>query len=164
MKAKRITTMGLLTAIALIIFVIEAQIPPLVPVPGVKLGLANIVTVYAMFALGPRDTFMILMVRILLGSVFAGSLMSMLFSLGGGICCFLVMLFLRRILSPDQIWICSVIGAMAHGIGQMAVTVAVYRTGQLLIYLPVLMLSGMIAGAFTGMCAQLVVKRMNSIK
>ena len=164
MNAKRITTMGLLTAIALIIFVIEAQIPPLVPVPGVKLGLANIVTVYAMFALSPRDTFMILMVRILLGSVFAGSLMSMLFSLGGGICCFLVMLFLRRILSPDQIWICSVIGAMAHGIGQMAVTVAVYRTGQLLIYLPVLMLSGMIAGAFTGMCAQLVVKRMNSIK
>ncbi|MBQ1384810.1 MAG: Gx transporter family protein [Firmicutes bacterium] len=164
MNAKRITTMGLLTAVALIIFVIEAQIPPLVPVPGVKLGLANIVTVYAMFALGPRDTFMILMVRILLGSVFAGSLMSMLFSLGGGICCFLVMLFLRRILSPDQIWICSVIGAMAHGIGQMAVTVAVYRTGQLLIYLPVLMLSGMIAGAFTGMCAQLVVKRMNSIK
>ena len=164
MKAKRITTMGLLTAIALIIFVIEAQIPPLVPVPGVKLGLANIVTVYAMFALGPRDTFMILMVRILLGSVFAGSLMSMLFSLGGGICCFLVMLLLRRILSQDQIWICSVIGAMAHGIGQMAVTVAVYRTGQLLIYLPVLMLSGMIAGAFTGMCAQLVVERMKSIK
>ena len=164
MNAKRITTMGLLTAVALIIFVIEAQIPPLVPVPGVKLGLANIITVYAMFALSPRDTFMILMVRILLGSVFAGSLMSMLFSLGGGICCFLVMLFLRRILSPDQIWICSVIGAMAHGIGQMAVTVAVYRTGQLLIYLPVLMLSGMIAGAFTGMCAQLVVKRMNSIK
>ena len=164
MNAKRITTMGLLTAVALIIFVIEAQIPPLVPVPGVKLGLANIITVYAMFALGPRDTFMILMVRILLGSVFAGSLMSMLFSLGGGICCFLVMLLLRRILSQDQIWICSVIGAMAHGIGQMAVTVAVYRTGQLLIYLPVLMLSGMIAGAFTGMCAQLVVKRMNSIK
>ncbi|MBQ2456474.1 MAG: Gx transporter family protein [Firmicutes bacterium] len=164
MNTKRITTMGLLTAVALIIFVIEAQIPPLVPVPGVKLGLANIITVYAMFALSPRDTFMILMVRILLGSVFAGSLMSMLFSLGGGICCFLVMLFLRRILSPDQIWICSVIGAMAHGIGQMAVTVAVYRTGQLLIYLPVLMLSGMIAGAFTGMCAQLVVKRMNSIK
>ena len=164
MNAKRITTMGLLTAVALIIFVIEAQIPPLVPVPGVKLGLANIITVYAMFALGPRDTFMILMVRIVLGSVFAGSLMSMLFSLGGGICCFLVMLLLRRILSQDQIWICSVIGAMAHGIGQMAVTVAVYRTGQLLIYLPVLMLSGMIAGAFTGMCAQLVVKRMNSIK
>ncbi|MBQ6012959.1 MAG: Gx transporter family protein [Firmicutes bacterium] len=164
MNAKRITTMGLLTAVALIIFVIEAQIPPLVPVPGVKLGLANIITVYAMFALGPRDTFMILMVRILLGSVFAGSLMSMLFSLGGGICCFLVMLLLRRILSQDQIWICSVIGAMAHGIGQMAVTVAVYRTGQLLIYLPVLMLSGMIAGAFTGMCAQLVVKRMKSIK
>ena len=164
MNAKRITTMGLLTAVALIIFVIEAQIPPLVPVPGVKLGLANIVTVYAMFALGPRDTFMILMVRIVLGSVFAGSLMSMLFSLGGGICCFLVMLLLRRILSQDQIWICSVIGAMAHGIGQMAVTVAVYRTGQLLIYLPVLMLSGMIAGAFTGMCAQLVVERMKSIK
>ena len=164
MSAKRITTMGLLTAVALIIFVIEAQIPPMAPVPGVKLGLANIITVYAMFALGPRDTFMILMVRIVLGSVFAGSLMSMLFSLGGGICCFLVMLLLRRILSQDQIWICSVIGAMAHGIGQMAVTVAVYRTGQLLIYLPVLMLSGMIAGAFTGMFAQLVVKRMKSIK
>ena len=71
-QTKRLTLCALLTAIALTIFVAEAQIPPVVPVPGMKLGLANIVTVYAMFALGPGDTLMILLCRIFLGSLFAG--------------------------------------------------------------------------------------------
>lgn len=159
MNAKKITAMGLLTALALIIHVIEAQIPPPAPVPGVKMGLANIITVYALFRLSPKETFMVLMARIALGSIFAGSAMSALFSLAGGLACYLAMLLLRRIFTPDQIWICSVIGAVFHNIGQTAAALAVYRTPALLIYLPVLMLSGMLAGAFTGLAAQYVIKR-----
>ena len=78
MNVKKITQMAMLTAIALTIFMIEAQIPALVPIPGVKLGLANIVTVFAVFALGPKEAGMILFVRIFLGAVFAGNVSTIL--------------------------------------------------------------------------------------
>lgn len=158
--SKRIARMGLLTALALIIFTIEAQIPPPVPIPGIKLGLANIITVYAMFALSPKDTLLILMCRILLGSVFTGQLMSLFYSLSGGILCYIAMLIMRRIVTDKQIWVCSVIGAMAHNIGQIIAAILIAQTPQLILYLPVLMFSGIIAGLFTGLCAQFVVGRL----
>lgn len=73
MKTRKLTLLALLTAIALTIFMVEAQIPALVPIPGIKLGLANIVTVFAVFALGPKDAVLILSARIFLGAVFAGN-------------------------------------------------------------------------------------------
>ena len=85
MKTKRLTQTALLTAIALTIFMAEAQLPPVIPIPGVKLGLANIVTVFALFTLGPVDALAILLVRVLLGSMFAGQLMTLFYSLGGGL-------------------------------------------------------------------------------
>ena len=126
--------MGLLTALALIIFTVEAQIPPLVPIPGVKLGLANIITVYAMFCLGPRDTLMILLCRVFLGSVFSGQMMTLAYSLSGGLLCYLVMLGMRKLVTENQIWVCSVIGAIAHNIGQILAAVAIAQTAQLLVY------------------------------
>ena len=160
---KRLTRMGLLTALALIIFTIEAQIPPPVPIPGVKLGLANIITVYAMFCLGPRDTLWILLCRIFLGSVFAGNMMTIFYSLSGGILCYLVMLVMRRLVTEKQIWVCSVLGAIAHNIGQILAAICIARTAQLIVYLPVLLISGMAAGLFTGLCAQAAIKRLNRI-
>ena len=152
--------MGLLTALALIIFIIEAQIPPLVPVPGVKLGLANIVTVYAMFELGPRDTLMILLCRIFLGSIFSGQMMTFFFSLSGGLLCYLVMLLLRKIVTERQIWICSIFGAIAHNIGQILAAIVFTSTPGLMIYLPVLIISAILTGAFTGLCAQFLLQRL----
>ena len=157
----RIARMALLTAIALTIFMAEAQLPNPVPVPGIKLGLANIVTVYAMFALGPRDTLMILLSRILLGSIFSGQMMTFFYSLAGGLLCYCSMLLLRRLLSPRQIWICSVIGAAFHNIGQLLAAIALARTPSLVIYLPFLLLGGMTAGLFTGLCAQFLLTRLN---
>ena len=154
MKTKHLTTLALLTAIALILFTVEAQIPPPVPIPGVKLGLANIVTVFVLFRFGPRDALLVLLARILLGSAFAGSPVTLLFSLGGGLLCWLVMLPLRRILTERQLWVCGVLGAMAHNLGQIAVCVAVYHTAAVLVYLPALLLAGMAAGLFTGLAAQ----------
>jgi len=152
--------MALLTALALIIFTLEAQIPAPVPIPGIKLGLANIITVYAMFVLGPRDTLCILLGRIFLGSVFSGAMITILYSLGGGLLCFLVMLLMRRILTQTQIWVCSVVGAVFHNIGQTLVAIAVFQTCAVAVYLPVLMLSGVVTGLFTGLCAQFLVNRM----
>lgn len=160
METKRLTRLALLTAVSLTIFVIEAQIPPLVPIPGVKLGLANIITVYAMFAYGPADTLAILLIRIFLGNVLTGQMMSFLFSIFGGMACFLTMLPLRRILTKSQIWICSVLSAIAHVLGQMVIAIISVGTVTVLLYLPILVVSSVITGLFTGLCAQTIVKRM----
>lgn len=160
MPAKRLTRMAMLTAIALTIFIVELQIPPLVPIPGVKLGLANIVTVYSMFVLGPADTACILFARILLGSFFSGRITALLYSLSGGVLCYLAMLLLHRLLTLRQIWVCSVIGAVFHNIGQITAAILLTGTPQLIAYLPVLMISGILAGLFTGLCAQFAVNRL----
>lgn len=160
MTTKRLTRMALLTAIALTIFMVELQLPALTPIPGVKLGLANIVTVYAMFAMGPADTACILLVRILLGCFFSGQMMALFYSLSGGVLCYLVMLVLHRLVTEKQIWACSALGAAAHNLGQIGAAIAITRTPALIYYLPVLMVSGVLAGLFTGLCAQFALNRM----
>lgn len=162
-NVRRLTRNALLAGAALIIFIVEAQIPVPVPVPGVKLGLANIITVYAMFLCGPADAFAILLCRIVLGSIFAGQVMSFLYSFCGGMFCYLIMLLMRKIVTENQIWVCSVIGAVAHNIGQITAAIAVTQTPALVSYLPVLLISGIISGTFTGLCAQFVVHRMKKI-
>lgn len=157
---KQLTTMALLTAIALAIHVAEAYIPPLVAIPGVKLGLANIVTVYAAFTLGGGAAAMILIARILLGSMFGGGVVSLLYSLAGGILCLLITLFLRRILTKKQIWVAGVMGAIMHNIGQIFVAIVVTGTPSIVSYLPVLLISGIVTGTFTGFAAQAVVNRL----
>ncbi len=153
--------MSLLTAIALCIFVAEAQIPPVVPIPGVKLGLANIVTVYAVFTLGPLPALMILLVRVLLSSVFMGQLLWLIYSLAGGLCCWLIMLVLHRVLTLRQIWVCSAAGALCHNAGQLIAAIFVTKTPALAAYFPILAVSGIITGVFTGLCAQFLVNRLN---
>lgn len=160
MKLKQMTTNAVLTAIALTIFMIEAQIPSLVPIPGVKLGLANIITVFALFAFTPRDAFMIMFVRVFLGSVFSGQISTLLYSFGGGLMCFAALLCMKRVISLKQLWVASVVGAVFHNIGQILVAVIVTGTPEIVVYLPVLMVSGIIAGCFTGFCAQFVYDKM----
>ena len=162
LKTRRLTRDAMLTGVALIIFIVEAQIPPLTSIPGIKMGLANIITVFAVFAVGPVDAAAILASRVLLGSMFTGSLSTLMYSAAGGALCLLAMLALRRVLSMRQIWVASVIGAAAHNAGQIAVAIAVTGTVGLLAYLPVLLMSGMLAGLFTGLCAQGVVRRMRN--
>ena len=159
MNVKKITQMAMLTAIALTIFMIEAQIPALVPIPGVKLGLANIVTVFAVFALGPKEAAMILFVRIFLGAVFAGNFSTILYSGAGGLLAILVTIGLRKTLTHQQLWVAGAIGAIFHSIGQMAVAVAVTGTPGILVYLPMMILCSIITGVFTGLCAQLLLNR-----
>ena len=159
-KTRRLTTMALLTAVALIIFTVEAQLPPLAPIPGIKLGLANIITVYAMFRLGPRDTLCILLCRIFMGSIFSGQMMTLFFSLSGGLLCYLVMLGMRKLVTEDQIWLCSAVGAVAHNVGQVLAAMWISGTASMIVYLPVLLISGVLAGLFTGFCAQFLLKRL----
>lgn len=159
MKTRRITLLGLLTAIALTIFMIEAQIPPVVPLPGVKLGLSNIVTVFAVFALGASDGAAVLACRVFLGAVFAGNFGSILYSAAGGICAILTTICLKKILSPKQLWVAGCLGAVAHSIGQMAVAIWITGTPRIAIYLPIMICISIVTGLFTGLCAQFLVNR-----
>ena len=163
MKVRKLTLMALLTAIALTIFMIEAQIPALVPIPGIKLGLANIVTVFAVFALGPGEAASILFCRIFLGAVFAGNFSTILYSGAGGLCAILVTIGLRKLLTMQQLWVAGALGAVAHSLGQMAMAIAITATPSLAMYLPVMILCSLITGVFTGLCAQFVNNRGNNI-
>lgn len=159
MKVRKTTLLGLLTGIALTIFIIEAQIPPLVPIPGVKLGLANIVTVFTVFAIGPWEGAAVLLCRVFLGAVFAGNFSTILYSGAGGLLAILTTIGLRKVLTPRQLWVAGSLGAIAHSIGQMAVAVWIAGTNAVLIYLPVMIVISVFTGLFTGLCAQLLVNR-----
>ena len=161
MDAKRLTRLALLTALALIIFTVELQLPTLAPVPGMKLGLANIITVYAVYSFSAGETAMILVVRVLLGSLIAGNMMSLAYSMAGGMLCLAGMLLLRRVIDKKHIWVCSILGAVLHNIGQTCATIVLMQTSAVIAYLPFLLVSGCVAGALTGMAAQLVISRMN---
>ena len=161
MKTRKLALLGLLTAIALTIFMIESQIPSMVPLPGVKLGLANIVTVFAVFALSPKDAALVLSARIFLGAVFSGNFSTIFYSAAGGLCAILVTIGLRKILKQNQLWVAGCLGAVAHSIGQMAMAMALLGTPSLAVYLPVMIAISIITGLFTGLCAQFLVNRGN---
>lgn len=162
-KTKKLALMAVLTAIALTVFVIESQIPPIVPIPGVKLGLANMITLVAMLVLGRKEAGAILAVRILMGSMFAGGVSGFLFSLAGGTLAYLVMMLLVGIFPEKLLWVVSVFGAIAHNIGQLAVAVWVSGTPSIIVYGPTLMASGIITGAFTGIGAYYLVKALGKL-
>ena len=160
---RRLTLCALLTAIALTIFMVEAQIPLPIAIPGIKLGLANIITVYAVFILSPREGAMILTARVFLGAVFSGHMSTLLYSAGGGLLSILCLIVLSKFLTHEQIWLASPVAALCHNIGQLLVAAAVMQTSVVFAYLPYLALAGVASGLFTGLCAQLVIKRLKSI-
>ena len=163
-KVKRLTELSVLTAVALIIFVVELQIPNPFPIPGIKLGLANIITVYAVYRYKPYEAAAITVVRLILGAVFAGNFAALIYSASGAALCLIGMLILRRFIDEKHIWISSVCGAILHNTGQMAAALIITQTPQLLAYYPFLLLSGCLAGAFTGLCAQIVISRLKKTK
>jgi heptaprenyl diphosphate synthase len=160
---RRVTRLALLTAIALTIFMVEAQIPVPIALPGVKLGLANIVTVYAVFLLGPADALLILVARVFLGAVFSGQMMTLLYSLGGGLLAWLVMVLLSKLLTPRQLWLCSPVAALFHNLGQLLVAAAVLKSLAVLAYLPYLVLAGILTGLFTGLGAQALIRHLDKL-
>lgn len=160
-KTKKLALMAMLTAASLIVFAIEAQIPAPVPVPGVKLGLANVITLVAMLLLGRREAGLILFVRIAMGSVFAGGVSGFIFSICGGVLAYAVMCLTVRAFPLKMLWVVSALGAVAHNIGQLIAAVAITKTAALLVYAPVLLASGIVTGVFTGLAAMYLLRRLD---
>ena len=164
MDRKKLAEAGLLTCIALIIFVVEAQIRLPVNIPGMKLGLANIITVYAVYRCGGREAAMILTARIILGAIFAGNPSAIIYSMSGGVLCLLGMLLAKKFIDERHVYISSIIGALLHNTGQLIAAAFVAGTVSVFAYFPVLSLFGCIAGLFTGICAQITINRIGGKK
>lgn len=152
-----------MTAIALIIFIVELQIPNPFPVPGIKLGLANIITVYAVYHYRAYETAMMVTVRLLLGAVFSGNIAALIYSASGSLLCLGGMLLLRFVIDERHIWLASVFGAVLHNTGQMIAALCLLQTPSLVVYYPFLLVSGCLAGLFTGLCAQFLIPRLRGI-
>lgn len=153
MKTQKLTQLALFTAAALILSLAESAFPPLAPIPGIRLGLANIVTLIALLYFTPGNVLCILLARILLASLFSGQAMALLYSMAGGILCFLVMWLLNRLLSGHYIFLTSIFGGCFHNIGQILAAFLITETAGVFAYLPILLISGIVTGLFTGLCA-----------
>lgn len=103
---------------------------------------------------------MVLLTRIMLGALFAGSIISLFYSLAGGMCCLAGMLLLRRMIPERKIWFASIIGAVLHNAGQISAAILITKTPGVIAYLPILTISGCLAGLFTGLCAQAVIQSL----
>lgn len=163
-KTKKITELSILTAVALIIFTVELNIPNPTPIAGIKLGLANIITVYGVYRYKAGEIALVLFARIVLGSFFSSNPSAILYSLAGGMFCLLGMLLLKKIIPQNRMWLCSVLGAVLHNSGQILAAFFLMKTAAVFAYLPILTVSGCIAGLFTGVCAQLLLSRLSKRK
>lgn len=153
MNTKKLTLLAMYTTIALTIFMVESTLPSLAPVPGIKLGLANIVTLWILLRHTWKDAFAVLLMRILLTSMFAGQMISFSYSLCGGLLCFFAMGVLIYFLGRRHIVFISVIGAVFHNTGQILAALLILQSMSILAYLPALLVSAVITGTFTGLCA-----------
>lgn len=166
MQPKKLTLCGMLTALAIVLSLAERLFPldAIVPVPGVKLGLANVVTLFALTRLSVRDAVAILLCRVALSSLLMGSVTAFLFSLFGGLLALAVMgLLLRAEGKFCSVLGVSVAGAAAHNIGQIIAAVIWMKTGAVIAYLPLLLVMSVPLGLVTGLTAAIVLSHLQKI-
>lgn len=153
---------GVFTALALIFSFVESLVPIHFGIPGVKLGLANLIVITVLYQTGWRDALLISVVRIVLAGFLFGNMFSIIYSLAGGVLSLLVMTLLKKYCGFSMIGV-SVAGGVSHNIGQLLLAMAVVETVSIGYYLPVLLIAGVMTGFVIGLIASEVVKRISSI-
>ena len=161
-KTTRIATYGLLVALAFIFSYIETLIPFNFGVPGIKLGLANIVVMIALYKLGFKEAFSLAIIRVVLVGFTFGNMFSILYSLSGGILSCLMMAFLKKADRFSMIGV-SVVGGVMHNVGQILMAMIMLDTIQLYYYLPVLIIAGILTGILIGILGANIVKRLPNL-
>ena len=159
--AKRVAYCAMLSALAMVFGYVEALIPFSFGVPGMKLGIANLVIVVSLYLLPTYQVFFIQLIRIVLISFLFGNMSMMMYSLAGGILSFLVMRFVKKtgIFSIIGVSIC---GGVSHNVGQLIMAVLAVQTIKLIYYFPMLLIGGLITGCLIGMLAQRILERIKS--
>ncbi len=159
MKTKDIALYGILIAAAMILSYIETFIPVFVAVPGMKIGLANIVIVFALYSMGTKQAIIISSLRILLVALTFGNTFSMLYSACGALLSLIIMAVLKKTNFFGVTGV-SVAGGVCHNLGQLILAAFLLETSRLMYYLPFLLIAGVITGALIGLLAALITKRV----
>ena len=163
MKTKKVAFLSMCIALSMILSFVESQIPPLVAVPGVKVGLPNIVMVFMLYKIGAKETAIVSIIRVILVGLLFGSPLSMIYSLVGATLSLIGMIILKKtnLFAPITV---SVVGGILHNVGQILTACLVMETAEIAYYLPVLFISGTIAGIVIGYVAGLILKRLEKMK
>jgi heptaprenyl diphosphate synthase len=156
---RRVAEAGILTAVALILSYLEAVIPLSPGIPGVKLGLSHLVTVFALYRLPMSEATVITLVRVLLSGFLFGNGVSIAYSLSGAMLSIAVMLVLRRFPAFSSVGV-SIAGGVAHNLGQLTCAALMMGTVSLGWYLPVLLVSGSLSGAVIGLVGGILIRRV----
>lgn len=159
----KVAVFGVFTSLALILSYVELLIPINFGIPGMKLGLANLLVVILLYKGCPRDALLLSVIRILLSGLIFGNMFSIFYSLGGGLLSLAVMVFLKKTGQFTVVGI-SIGGGASHNVGQLLVAMFVVQTYQVGYYLPVLLIAGVITGAVIGILSAEVLKRTQSIR
>lgn len=163
MKSNKVAYLGVFTALALILSFVESQIPPLMAIPGVKLGIPNIAILFILYKVGWKEAALVNVVRVLVVGLLFGSVVSMLYSFSGALLSLLGMILLKK----SNLFSCvtvSVIGGILHNVGQIVMACFVTVTSELMYYLPVLIISGTVAGILIGLVAGMLLRRLEKFK
>lgn len=165
MKTKKMVFLGLMVGYSLILYILETYIPNpfIVFFPGAKLGLTNIITLVSLLIFGFKETFIIVTVRVILSSIFAGPMSYLLFSIGGAYLSLIVMFLVNKIKEFSVIGV-SIAGAIAHNIGQLLVASILVENFLMITYLPFMLVTSLVTGLFVGIVSQFCYSKMDRIK
>lgn len=158
-NSKKAAMLGMFTAVAMICSYIEAMIPVNFGIPGIKLGLANLVVLLVLYMMGTKDALIVSVLRIILTGFLFGNLFGILYSLAGGLLSFLVMWILKRT-GKLRIISVSVAGGISHNTGQLLVAALVVENYKIMYYIPVLLIAGFLTGLLIGILSQEIVLRL----
>lgn len=161
MKSK-VAYFGVFTALALIFSYIESMIPFQIGIPGVKLGLANLIIVIALYKMSLKEAYLLSVTRVVLSGLLFGSMFSILYSLAGGLLSLTVMAVLKRTEGFSVLGI-SIAGGVSHNIGQLVIAMFVVQTFSVSYYIPVLLVAGLITGLVIGIAAESMLRRLTGI-
>ena len=160
--SKKVAMAGMFTALAMIFSYVEVLIPINLGIPGMKMGLANLVVVVTLYTMGAPMAFAVSMIRIMLVSMTFGSFSAMLYSMAGGILSFCGMALLKKVPNFSVIGV-SLLGGVLHNTGQLLVAMAVVENINLIAYLPPLMIAGMVTGILIGIVSAQVIPRIKKV-
>lgn len=159
-RTKKTTIMAFCIALAMILSYVESQIPSLIPIPGVKMGLANIVVVFALYRLGGKQAIVISLIRVFLLALMFGSLVSIAYSFAGALLSLSSMFLLKK----TNLFSCvaiSVVGGVSHNLGQILMAMLILQTSAIKYYFPYLMISGILSGIMIGVIGGVIINRFD---
>lgn len=164
MKTKKMVFLGLMVGYSLILYILETYIPNpfIVFFPGAKLGLTNIITLVSLLIFGFKETFIIVTVRVILSSIFAGPMSYLLFSIGGAYLSLIMMFLVNKIKGFSVIGV-SIAGAIAHNIGQLLVASILVENFLMITYLPFMLVTSLVTGCFVGLVVRFCYPKMQKL-